>query len=620
MPPTAPWALRSLLLALLLAHAADAAAEDLAARAKAAGIRLDDGWTTVREPAGEPPVIGTRTIFRGTVSEAGDVDRLTLRLTQDAVITLLIICDEGVALSTVKAKTLVKSVRLARRLPSGVVRLAASKGDHAIEITGHRHTQVGDYHLFVQLEHDEPGWESERLAARHVIPIKLGERRRGVNSFHGDWDSYEVEVSKRTLCRLTVRRLPVNGTIQPLSCHVRVGQHADNFGYRFDLAAHDTLYFYPVLEPGKHPLVVAQMSGQLGAAYEVLLEPFSVGVTPRDEAAGRAAVAAGLRWLLDSHPDDKPRRKHRVAHTALSLMALVEHRPKQGARDARREAAIAAHITTLRKGLKALKDVAWDGAGLQQFSVYTYDVAIATLALADAAGSGYEAAKAPAREGVRWLLAAQIGPDRPEAWGDPVKTGATLGGWRYGGKSKSADISVVGWCMIALYAADVAGIEVRGLQPAVERGLAYVGRCGDSTTGFYYQHQRRGRPTSIQQSIGALLFLLLDEEHPGLQPCLRDLDKHLCASTQVGHGHDSPCYYFYYVTRVNYLRGGYAWESWRQITLRQLCHRQRKDGSWAALRHEEGEGERFTTAMMVMILRLCLNQPPAYLQRDVSGF
>jgi hypothetical protein len=170
---------------------------------------------------------------------------------------------------------------------------------------------------------------------------------------------------------------------------------------------------------------------------------------------------------------------------------------------------------------------------------------------------------------------------------------------------------------VALSAVDAAGLEVPGLREALDAGLEYVRRCGQED-GFHYQPD--GHVSVTLQSIGILVYLLHGEEDRRLEGALRALDPHLPAGTQV-RGANSYCFYhWYYGTRANYLRGGYPWQAWRAVMIRQLLLQQAKDGRWRSVDREEPVGDRFTTALGVMILRVCLERVPGYLKHEVRGF
>ena len=79
-------------------------------------------------------------------------------------------------------------------------------------------------------------------------------------------------------------------------------------------------------------------------------------------------------------------------------------------------------------------------------------------------------------------------------------------------------------------------------------------------------------------------------------------------------------YYWYYATRLNYLRGGFAWEAWRTTMAAQLISIQREDGTFHTYASEGPFAEAYSTALGSMILRMCLNDVPAYLKQEVRGF
>jgi len=216
-------------------------------------------------------------------------------------------------------------------------------------------------------------------------------------------------------------------------------------------------------------------------------------------------------------------------------------------------------------------------------------------------------------------VATQNTERKPAALKGPIDREARgYGGWRYSPEDATSDLSIVGWCLIALTAVDAAGLKVAGLRDAIEAGLRYVGSVGNEK-GFGYE-QPQGSGSNIHNSIGALMMLLYGDECPALGFAKAHLDRHLWSATQVDDGEGYPFYYLYYATRAQYLRSGDVWETWRATALRQLLRRQREDGSWAGFGLESAPGARWTTAIGLMMVRLCLNEPPKYLRVEAKGF
>jgi len=583
------------------------------------GFHADASWTAALEPASGAPELGPNTVLHGRFAAPGEVDRVALRLDRDAVVSLGAFPEDGVAFARIDAPSIRRSFPTNGQHPTALFRVRVTAGLHELVITASKRSRAGGYRVLVQVEAEDPTWEVESDDQK-AAPMELapGAPRRGTCSSWSDTDRYAIAVERRTIYRLTVRRLATVGAppASPLELRLDLGDGEDAYLYRMDLADQDALCFYPVLEPGKHSLDIGFRPAWLGGGYELLVEPMDVVVTVDDVAQAHRAIERAIAWLVAPEAADK-HREHHVAHTGLALAALIESGPP--ALEALREREVVRHIGTLARRYKAVPGGRWDGTEVQSASPFVYDAAIATLALALAVSAGHEAARAPCVEGVRYLLAAQLSAARSDAWGK-VLGGAHHGSWRYDANARVGDLSVVGWCLIALYAADAAGVKVPGLQAAVERGVAFIGHCADPDAGYRYQPGLSARPSSVQQSIGALLSTLLDTPSPALEAALVDLDRHLCAATQVGRGEDTPFYYFYYATRLHYLRGGFPWEAWRRVTIHQLTRRQRPDGGWTALRREADQGDRYATALAVMILRLCVNEAPAYLRQEVEGF
>ena len=84
--------------------------------------------------------------------------------------------------------------------------------------------------------------------------------------------------------------------------------------------------------------------------------------------------------------------------------------------------------------------------------------------------------------------------------------------------------------------------------------------------------------------------------------------------TEGGRG-SYPFYCWYYASRAMYMAGGDEWKRWRAIICPLLLRQQNKDGSWDAAQDEKKVGTNYTTAVAVLILRLCSGSPPAYLRR-----
>ncbi len=389
------------------------------------------------------------------------------------------------------------------------------------------------------------------------------------------------------------------------------------YSYEFTDDRAPQFHFYPVLEPGSYRIVVECYENPSGS-YQLGIQQHDAVFREADRRAAVASVDKAANWLLKNPLADEGEDRL-IPKTALVMAALAES--KAGDKEA--ELANKKYLKRLEEAFQQVDEINWSGLPIATpADGDIYEHAVATLCLAEAAELGHQRARPLARQAAAYLLAAQLSRQRPRQWGKPVDEKSPFhGGWRYSPASTNSDISATGWCFIALVAADAANIELPGMRPALEQALANVQRCyDDGRKTFTYMPNAADHRSDIRNSIGALTLLLMGEDDDKLDGALRHLDAHLPAGTQLDNGEDYLFYYWYYGTRVNYLRGGRAWDTWRTAMVRQLLRRQRPDGSFVSYDSERDLGNHYSTPLGLMIMRMCLDQVPAYLRREARGF
>ncbi len=185
------------------------------------------------------------------------------------------------------------------------------------------------------------------------------------------------------------------------------------------------------------------------------------------------------------------------------------------------------------------------------------------------------------------------------------------GGWRYQHTSKDSDLSVTGWCLMALKAAKNAGAVVP--VEAINDAIDYVKRSYRQGGGFSYQP---GAGPSIAMTGTGVLGLqiagyhLLAKSgkrfHPEALSSGEWLLKH--QMTQYGGGHFH--YATYYVSQAMWQLGGKYWAAW-QPTFEQIAlANQNADGSWPVV--YKPAGPVFSTSMMVLSLAVKYCYLPIY--------
>jgi prenyltransferase beta subunit len=244
-----------------------------------------------------------------------------------------------------------------------------------------------------------------------------------------------------------------------------------------------------------------------------------------------------------------------------------------------------------------------------------YGHAIITLALAEMLGMGadddqdHRIRKRLEAAVERIVLAQQAsGKDQESNW--------HYGGWRYEQTSGDADLSVTVWQVLALRAANNAGLEVP--KAVIDRAILYVKRCyrselnpdgtpKDMKSGCAYE--RNGGPTYTSASAGLLALQVCGEydcpQVIGSADWLRNCP--------VQYSERFFFYGTYYFAQGMYQRGGDYADYARRLVERILLENQEKDGYWNAYDGQERDASNiYSTSMAVLSLSLYYHYLPIY--------
>jgi hypothetical protein len=319
-----------------------------------------------------------------------------------------------------------------------------------------------------------------------------------------------------------------------------------------------------------------------------------------------AAIARGLAYLARQQQGDgsfqnrggdekNPRfTGPKVALTGLSLMAYLA---------AGRMPDTGKHGLAVRNAIEFLvKSSPDDGYYGKVDGGQMYGHAIATLALAEVYGMEADAAQRKRVRGalgkaVKVLLAAQaVKKEEPFA-----------GGWRYEVGSADSDLSVSGWCILALRAAHNAGVDVP--KTSADRAAAFVLRCWRTEQkGFAYQP---GGEASITMTASGMLDLqLLDRGSAAeVRRAAEYLDEHKVRDGETEY----PYYAWYYTTQAAFQLGGERWaRTWERTQSKLLAQQRKEDGAWPQSRTAKEPGQTYATALAVLTLAVPLRLLPTY--------
>lgn len=312
-----------------------------------------------------------------------------------------------------------------------------------------------------------------------------------------------------------------------------------------------------------------------------------------------AAVSRGLRWLaLQQQRDGRWTNGNAGFDTANTALALM---PFLGAGQTPTVGNYKDHVAKGLRWLRAKQEANGDlrGGAAQHPGMYAHG--IAGIVLCDAfALTGDESLRGPAQRAIDFIVAAQ----------------SDSGGWRYFPR-QDADLSVVGWQLMALQSGRMAGLNVPS--ETLELADQYLDTVAHDE-GAQYSYQRQGgeaRPTPAMTAEGLLcrMYLGWRKDSPGLVRGIEVLAKdHLPDRRQPN------IYYWYYGTQAFHHYGGKEWEAWNQRMRDILVDTQVTQGPHAGSWHPEGDrwgstgGRIFITSLSVCSLEVYYRHAPIYRQ------
>jgi hypothetical protein len=337
---------------------------------------------------------------------------------------------------------------------------------------------------------------------------------------------------------------------------------------------------------------------------------------PHISPAVKEAVDKAVTWLLeqqraqgcflDENRSD-PVPQHSGAMTALAIMGLtsVGHMPGDPTPEGR---AVAKALHFMTENIVP-NDEGYLG---QSDRSRMYGHGIMTLMYAEMLGQGLDddmdkKIRSRLQRAVELIMRSQ----------NVVKSEANRGGWRYEPGSSDADISVSVWQVMALRAANNAGLDIP--KEAVDKAVAYIKRSyrsernpdgtpKDMEAAFSYEPYG-GRQTFSTTAAGIL----------SLQVCAQyDAPEVIGGAKYLLKSPPSPSepwffYGTYYYAQGMYQRGGDEAAVARQKTEQMLLELQQPNGSWQPRNgNERSAGPIYATALSLLSLSVHHHFLPIY--------
>jgi len=311
---------------------------------------------------------------------------------------------------------------------------------------------------------------------------------------------------------------------------------------------------------------------------------------PRDKAIRKA-----LEWIRSKQSGSGAfhKDKHGTALTSLGIMAhlaagVTFSDPQHGA--------------ALEKALRfVLGQQDKNGYFGSRDGSRMYGHGITTLMLAEAIGMVQEEElEEKIRVAMKRALAVTMSAAKVK------KGGQHVGGWRYQPKEQRSDLSLSGWQLMSLHAAQQVGLPVE--EAVVKGAVEYAKRLTDKDGKVGYE--RRGDDRPALRGLGMLCFAIGREEDKDI---VTRIGKRIMKDPISWRGP----WFFYraYYDAVGMSRARPAlWEEYAPRLTKVLVDHQKKDGSWGSPPgdNESGHGTMYTTSMSVLALAVDRHVLPAY--------
>jgi len=240
------------------------------------------------------------------------------------------------------------------------------------------------------------------------------------------------------------------------------------------------------------------------------------------------------------------------------------------------------YSTSIKRGINFILKQQNKTTGYIGNSMYNHG--FATLALAEAYGALNDDRIGPALEkAVKLLLQSQ--KNNPH------------NAWRYIPTSTSADTTISGACLVALFAARNAGVEIP--DDAFKKALKYYKKCQSDDGGFGYTNP--GGSNAPRTAIGTLVFALDKKKEKVFKNAYQYL---ATAGTTCDYYY---FYYLYYASQAFFHSSNKGWKKWNSSNIKTLKATQSSTGSW-----QGSNGETFSTAAAVLSLALNYRFLPIY--------
>ena len=233
-----------------------------------------------------------------------------------------------------------------------------------------------------------------------------------------------------------------------------------------------------------------------------------------------------------------------------------------------------------------------------------YDQGIATMALAEAYGMTKDPALLdPVRRATDFIIRSQN----------------KEGGWRYTYKSNDSDMSVVGWQVMALTSARMAGLRLP--EEPFTMARKYLDSVSSGKSGGKYSYQGKGNPTPTMtaEAMFCQQIMGVRPTHPRMADSAEMMKINLPQKGRPNY------YYWYYGCLSMFQHQGPIWELWNKQMKKSFLEMQIRQGGDAGSWDPKGQwtsgkgGRVMSTAMATLSLEVYYRYLPMYSRPKVKS-
>lgn len=330
------------------------------------------------------------------------------------------------------------------------------------------------------------------------------------------------------------------------------------------------------------PLVMkGLMVGRSSAGRKKLLKEFG----GRYGGQAEKAVLKGLDWLKEHQREDgawgvgmsksMTAKQERARLTGLALLCYLAHGETAQSENYGETVQRAIQYLLAEQDVKSGSFVPFSKTIGSHDDIGVYGHAISTYALCEAyAMTRMPILKEPLEKAVALIIQGQqLG-----------------GGWdhRYQ-HDKWSDLSVGGWQVQALRAAEAAGVQVNGVVQALEKSVSFVQGMHAGEGKFYYRLGNKTPNGDLDYMTGVAVLCMqlagsedVEEVKAGLE-YLRDVECTDWAEGWEKTGKNKSfniAYEWYYNTQAIFQKGGSKWPTWNNKFAPMLIEAQDASGAW----------------------------------------